>query len=108
MPKTKIDTIKHDDMPPDSLTSELTDFGADKFAGYGPFLEQIKQRIQTARIQASLAVNRELLQLYWNIGKEIVSQQARQGWGDSVLPQLAKDLQAAFPGVSGFSRRNLY
>ncbi|MDQ2799329.1 MAG: PDDEXK nuclease domain-containing protein [Armatimonadota bacterium] len=77
-------------------------------SGYGAFLEQIKKRIQTARMQAALAVNRELLELYWNIGKEIAAQQATHGWGDSVLPRLSKDLQAAFPGVSGFSRRNLY
>ena len=108
MSKTKIASIKHDDIPPDSLTSELTDFETDNFVDYGPFLEQIKQRIQTARIQASLAVNRHLLDLYWSIGREIAARQETHGWGDNILPQLAKDLQAAFPGVSGFSRRNLY
>ena len=91
-----------------ALESDDTKRGADKFVDYGPFLEQIKQRIQIARTRAALAVNRELLELYWNIGKEIAAQQATHGWGDSVLLRLAKDLQTAFPGVSGFSRRNLY
>ncbi len=86
-------------MPETSITA---------LAGYGPFLEQIKQRIQTARTQATLAVNRQLLELYWSIGQEIAAQQEARGWGDSILLQLARDLQAAFPGVSGFSRTNLY
>lgn len=88
--------------------NDLTANVQERFAGYGTFLEQVKQRIRSAQMQASLAVNRELLELYWNLGKEIVAHQAAQGWGDGVLPQLAKDLQAAFPGVSGFSRTNLY
>lgn len=77
-------------------------------AGYGPFLEQIKQRIQTAQTRAALAVNKELLELYWELGRDIVTRQQEQGWGNSILLQLAHDLQAAFPGVSGFSRTNLY
>ena len=52
-----------------------------------PFLERIKQHIQTARMQAALAVNRHLLDLYWNLGREIAARQAEHGWGDSVLPQ---------------------
>jgi len=90
------DTIKHDETRLETL------------AEYGTFLEQIKQQIQAARTKAALAVNRHLLDLYWSIGREIASRQAAHGWGDSILPRLAKDLQAAFPGVSGFSRRNLY
>jgi len=77
-------------------------------SGYGEFLEQIKQRIKTTQTQASLAVNRELLGLYWAIGKEIAAQQATHGWGDSILLKLSRDLQAAFPGISGFSRTNIY
>ena len=77
-------------------------------AGYGAFLELIKRRIQAARTQAALAVNQQLLDLYWSVGREIVAQQTAHGWGNGILSQLAKDLQAAFPGVSGFSRTNLY
>ena len=76
--------------------------------GYADFLADVKSQIQTARVQATLAVNRHLLDLYWRIGREISARQTTHGWGDSILLTLAKDLQTAFPGVSGFSRRNLY
>lgn len=52
-------------------------------AGYAEFLADVKNQIQTA--QAILAVNRHLLELYWNIGREIAARQAAHGWGDSVL-----------------------
>jgi predicted nuclease of restriction endonuclease-like (RecB) superfamily len=80
----------------------------ESFTGYGTFLERIKQSIRAAQMRANLAVNRELIELYWHLGREIVLRQTAHGWGDGVLPQLAKDLQAAFPGISGFSRTNLY
>lgn len=76
--------------------------------GYTDFLADIKSRIQTAQVQAALAVSRELLELYWSIGREIAARQAAHGWGDSILLTLAKDLQAELPGVSGFSRTNIY
>ncbi|MDQ2687806.1 MAG: PDDEXK nuclease domain-containing protein [Armatimonadota bacterium] len=86
----------------------MTETSLDVLAGYGTFLEQIKQRIQTAQTRAALAVNKELLELYWELGRDIVTRQQEQGWGNSILLRLAHDLQAAFPGVSGFSRTNLY
>ena len=86
----------------------MSETSIDALNGYGPFLEQIKQRIKTAQTQATLAVNRQLVDLYWSIGREIVVQQSSHDWGEGVLDALAHDLQAAFPGVSGFSRRNLY
>jgi predicted nuclease of restriction endonuclease-like (RecB) superfamily len=112
MPEKKIESLSHDDARPNTLTAELADFDAERgpepLAEYGAFLEQIKQRIQTARAQAALAVNHHLLDLYWSIGREITQRQAEHGWGDSILLRLAKDLHTAFPGVSGFSRTNLY
>ena len=77
-------------------------------AGYAELLEALKADIRTARIRAALAANRELLALYWRIGGAIVSRQAEESWGSRVLDRLAADLQRAFPGVEGFSRRNLY
>ena len=59
-------------------------------------------------MQAVLAVNRELIALYWELGRMIVAAQEAHQWGDSVLLQLSRDLQSTFPGVSGFSRTNLY
>jgi len=76
--------------------------------GYGDLLEEIKGKVRTARTQAALAVNRELITLYWELGRMISNAQQTHQWGDNVLLQLSKDLQAAFPGVSGFSRTNLY
>jgi predicted nuclease of restriction endonuclease-like (RecB) superfamily len=55
-----------------------------------------------------LSVNRELIYLYWNIGKSIVEKQEDMGWGKSVVEQLAKDLRREFPNVKGFSSRNIW
>lgn len=54
-----------------------------------------------------MAVNRELVLLYWGIGKEILQRQANEGWGSKVVDRLAKDLRSAFPDMSGLSRTNL-
>jgi predicted nuclease of restriction endonuclease-like (RecB) superfamily len=77
-------------------------------AGYDAFLKDLKERIRTAQLSAALAVNREVLALYWHIGQQIVARQQAEGWGNAVIDRLGKDLQAAFPGVSGFSRPNVY
>jgi predicted nuclease of restriction endonuclease-like (RecB) superfamily len=74
---------------------------------YGLWLADLKQRIQSAQQRASLSVNRELILLYWHIGRDILERQTGQGWGAKVVDQLAKDLTAAFPDMKGFSRRNL-
>jgi predicted nuclease of restriction endonuclease-like (RecB) superfamily len=76
--------------------------------GYPALLHDLKERIRTAQIKAALAVNRELLALYWDIAKSIVDRQQHEGWGSAVIDRLGKDLQTAFPGVSGFSRPNIY
>ncbi|QEQ97547.1 PDDEXK nuclease domain-containing protein [Neptunomonas concharum] len=75
--------------------------------GYAPWLADLKTRIQGAQSGAALAVNRELVQLYWHIGHEILTQQQAQGWGAKVVKQLAQDLKRAFPELKGFSRANL-
>ncbi|MDB5292502.1 MAG: hypothetical protein JWL69_3743 [Phycisphaerales bacterium] len=75
--------------------------------GYDEFLRELKQRVQTARLQASLSVNRELILLYWQIGRAILSRQEAAGWGAKIVERLAKDLRAAFSDMSGFSRANL-
>jgi predicted nuclease of restriction endonuclease-like (RecB) superfamily len=75
---------------------------------YSLFLEQLKKRVQQAQLKASLAVNSELIQLYWDIGKSIVEKQKQEGWGASIVEKLGKDLQNAFPGMQGFSRANVF
>jgi predicted nuclease of restriction endonuclease-like (RecB) superfamily len=75
---------------------------------YINFLNEIKSRIVTARIQAIRSVNKELIKLYWDIGKAIVQRQKKYKWGDNVVEALARDLKAAFPQVHGFSERNVW
>lgn len=85
----------------------ITEALAGQPTDYGKFLADIKSRIRQARVRAALSVNTELVILYWNIGKEILSRQNKHGWGSMVIAQLAKDLQAEFPDQRGFSTRNL-
>jgi predicted nuclease of restriction endonuclease-like (RecB) superfamily len=77
-------------------------------ADYAPFLAELKARVLDARTFAARAVNRELILLYWDIGKGIVEKQHTAGWGDAVVEKLAADLRAAFPDMSGFSARNIW
>ncbi|MBM2806282.1 MAG: hypothetical protein HW419_4175 [Deltaproteobacteria bacterium] len=74
---------------------------------YVEFITELKQRIASARLSAARAVNRDLILLYWDIGKGIVEKQEQLGWGESVVEALSADLQKSFPSVSGFSARNL-
>ncbi|MHC5763368.1 PDDEXK nuclease domain-containing protein [Nostoc sp.] len=74
---------------------------------YDAFLSILKQRIRTAQVRAALAVNKELVLLYWQIGKEILQRQHEEGWGTKVIERLAKDLKREFPDIKGFSARNL-
>jgi predicted nuclease of restriction endonuclease-like (RecB) superfamily len=76
-------------------------------AGYTDWLLELKTRILSAQQRAALAVNRELVLLYWQIGRDILARQAEQGWGAKVIERLAHDLRAAFPAMKGFSPRNL-
>lgn len=75
--------------------------------GYADWLLDLKTRIHTAQQRAALAVNRELVLLYWQIGRDILARQAEQGWGTKVIERLAHDLRTAFPDMKGFSRANL-
>ncbi len=75
--------------------------------GYANWLGELKSRIHNAQQRAALAVNRELVLLYWEIGRDILQRQAGQGWGAKVIERLAHDLKTAFPEMRGFSRANL-
>lgn len=76
--------------------------------GYGDILDSISQKIKSAQTRAMSAVSRELIEVYRDIGKTIHEQQESGKWGDAVVDRLAGDLQKVFPGMKGFSRRNLY
>ncbi len=74
---------------------------------YKQLLQTLKERIAAARIKVALAVNSELVTLYWQIGREILQRQKAQGWGAKIVEQLSKDLRSAFPEMKSFSSRNL-
>ena len=76
-------------------------------SGYPDWLAELKTRIHHAQQRAVQAVNRELVQLYWQIGRDILERQGREGWGAKVIERLAHDLRTAFPDMKGFSRANL-
>ena len=75
---------------------------------YKAFLSGIKDRIRTAQYEALRTVNKELINLYWDIGKAIVEKQEKLGWGKSVVEQLSKDLRKDFNRAHGFSVSNLW
>ena len=75
---------------------------------YRRFIEDLKARVTAARITAARAVNRDLILLYWDIGRAIVEKQQTLGWGESVVEMVSADLQRTFPGMSGFSSRNVW
>lgn len=75
--------------------------------GYADWLADLKVRIHAAQQRAAMAVNTELLRLYWRIGHDILVRQAEQGWGAKVVDRVAHDLREAFPDMKGFSPRSL-
>lgn len=75
--------------------------------GYTDWLTELKTRIHSAQQRAALSVNRELILLYWQIGRDILERQAQQAWGAKVIERLSHDLRSAFPDMKGFSRANL-
>ncbi|MBD2090665.1 DUF1016 domain-containing protein [Microcoleus sp. FACHB-1515] len=74
---------------------------------YDDFFRSLKERIRSTQVKAALAVNRELVLLYWQIGREILQRQQEEGWGAKVIERLARDLRLEFPDIAGFSRTNL-
>lgn len=75
---------------------------------YPKLLDKIKERIRSAQYEALKAVNKELVGLYWDIGRMIVERQADAKHGSAIAEQLSRDLRGEFPGIKGFSRRNVF
>ncbi len=75
---------------------------------YSQFLVEIKERIRTAQYEAMKAVNKEMIAVYWDIGKRITDKQQQLGWGKAIVETLSKDLQNEFPGIRGFGTSNLW
>jgi predicted nuclease of restriction endonuclease-like (RecB) superfamily len=76
--------------------------------GYAQLLDDIKKRVYSARLKAALSVNRELVGLYQEIGKQILKRQSEAGWGKAIVERLSRDLRREFPEHKGFSARNLW
>ncbi len=74
---------------------------------YESLLQDLKRRIRESQLRASVSVNRELVLLYWRIGRDILVRQDLERWGAKVIDRLTKDLKQAFPDMKGFSPRNL-
>ena len=92
-----------------SVTKRETGKGlTEVFEGYDSFLKDLKQRIRHAQVSAAVALNSQVIELYFNIGKSIINHQGEAGWGDAVLQRLGADLSHAFPEMKGLSQRNLY
>jgi predicted nuclease of restriction endonuclease-like (RecB) superfamily len=75
---------------------------------YKIWLKSLKEKIRSAQIKASIAVNEEMLLLYWDIGKSIVEKQIQFTWGSKIVEQMAKDLKKELSDTTGFSRSNLF
>jgi predicted nuclease of restriction endonuclease-like (RecB) superfamily len=84
-----------------TTTTDLTQ------SGYLTWLEELKARIHHAQQKAALAINTELIVLYWQIGNDILARQSQRGWGTKIVDRLSQDLRTAFPEMKGFSRANL-
>lgn len=74
---------------------------------YKAFLKEIKEKILASQVKAALAVNRELIHLYWEIGSKILLKQKEEGWGAKTIENLAKNLKSTFPEMKGFSLTNI-
>ena len=75
--------------------------------GYVALLTEVKSRIRSAQIRATLGANAEMLAMYWDVGRMIEQRQKAEGWGAAVIPRLASDIRNELPEVKGFSERNL-
>jgi len=74
---------------------------------YQSLLKDIKEKVKSSQIKAALAVNQELIKLYWEIGSSVLKKQQEEGWGAKTIEKLAKDLKSAFPEMKGFSLTNI-
>lgn len=89
------------------LKKPIQDTQPGGLSGYHTLLREIKAKVKSAQLKAATAVNRELILLYWEIGSSVLKKQAIEGWGAKTIERLAKDLTSSFPGMKGFSFRNI-
>jgi predicted nuclease of restriction endonuclease-like (RecB) superfamily len=99
MPKSK----KSEALPAKDAASAI--FSSKEYAST---LSDLKKQIRECQLRAAVAANKELIRLYWTIGKTIAEKQEQSGWGSKFVEKIAKDLQNEFPGIEGFSRTNVF
>lgn len=75
---------------------------------YNSWINGLKTKIHAARTKVALTINSQLLELYWEIGKDISEKQSKSDWGSKLIEQVADELKNEFPELKGFSRRNIY
>lgn len=80
---------------------------SEAIATYGALLGEIRTRVRQSQTRAALSANREMIALYWDVGRLIQERQQRAGWGAGIIPRLSRDLRGELPGLEGFSERNL-
>ena len=90
------------------MNDMIKDINKLNISEYSTWLKDIKDKVRKAQLKAGLAINSTLLELYWDIGKDIVAKQENSPWGSGVIEKLANDLRSEFPDIKGFSRRNIY
>lgn len=78
-----------------------------EFRHYASLLDEIKNRIRQAQNRAVMSANREMLLLYWDVGRLIDRRQKEEGWGAGVIPRLSRDIKNELPEIKGYSERNL-
>ena len=99
MPKAKSKNLSATEKASDKIFSNKE---------YETTLADLKKHIRSRQLKAAIVVNKELIKLYWVIGKTIVEKQENSGWGSKFIEKLAKDIQNDFPGLEGFSRTNIF
>ena len=76
-------------------------------SSYARFLDHVKQDIQESQLRAAMSITKEVIGLYWRIGKTLAEKAFLESWGSKTIEKIAKDLNSSFPGISCFSHRNL-
>jgi len=75
---------------------------------YSNWIVSLKSSIKQRQIKAAIAVNSNLILMYWDLGKQIVERQENAKWGTGFIDQVSKDLKSEFPDIKGFSRSNIF